>query len=176
MFKSRSYANVTSTLALVIALGGTGFAAAGLAHHSVGTAQLKNGAVTAKKLHGAAVTGKKVKPRSLLAKDLKAGQGMPVAYAYVKADGTVDPAQSKGVTSANVTLESTSAFCFKGLTFPVRSAVATEDYDSVSGVTGAASFTTGNPEDDCASASTQAEVATTSNDTFAPAAFFIVFY
>jgi hypothetical protein len=176
-FRSRSYANVTSTLALVIALGGTSFAAAALAKNSVGTKQLKNSAVTAAKVHGSAVTGSKVKDGSLLAKDLKTGQLiMPVAYAHVAADGTVDAANSKGVTSANVQLESAAAFCFTGLSFPVRRAVVTEDYADLNGVAGEAAFAVGNPQDDCSEAGTQAEVATTAQATYQATGFYIFFY
>jgi hypothetical protein len=50
-----SYANVISTLCLVLVLGGgTAYAATQLAKNSVGTNQLKNGAVTPAKLSGAA--------------------------------------------------------------------------------------------------------------------------
>ena len=59
-----SYANVTATLALLVALGGTSYAAVEIAKNSVGTPQLKANAVTAKK----------VKDGSLLSRDFKAGQ------------------------------------------------------------------------------------------------------
>lgn len=50
-----SYANVISTLCLVLVLGGgSAYAATQLAKNSVGTNQLKNGAVTPAKLSGAA--------------------------------------------------------------------------------------------------------------------------
>ena len=62
-FGSGRYANVTATLALVVALSGTSYAAAKLAPNSVGTAQLKNNAVTTAK----------VKDGTLLATDFKAG-------------------------------------------------------------------------------------------------------
>ena len=55
---------VVATLALVAAMSGTGYAALRLAAGSVGTAQLKNGAVTAQK----------VKLHTLLASDFKPGQ------------------------------------------------------------------------------------------------------
>ncbi len=45
-----TYANVTATLALVVALSGTSYAAATLAKNSVGTPQLKNDAVTSAKV------------------------------------------------------------------------------------------------------------------------------
>ncbi len=59
-----TYANVTATLALVVALGGGAYAATALPKNSVGAAQLKKDAVTSVA----------VKDRSLLARDFKAGQ------------------------------------------------------------------------------------------------------
>ena len=59
-----SPALVVACLALVVALGGTGYAAVVLPANSVGTKQLKNGAVI----------GSKVKLRSLLATNFKPGQ------------------------------------------------------------------------------------------------------
>jgi hypothetical protein len=50
------YADVAATLALILASGGTAYAATKLPAHSVGTAQLKKLAVTDTKLHRAAVT------------------------------------------------------------------------------------------------------------------------
>jgi hypothetical protein len=58
-----SAALVVATLALFVALGGTTYAAVGLAPGSVGTRQLRNGAVTAAK----------VKPGALDTADFKAG-------------------------------------------------------------------------------------------------------
>jgi hypothetical protein len=51
-----SPALVVALLALFVSLGGVGYAAT-----KIGTAQIKNGAVTAKKLHAKAVTAKKIK-------------------------------------------------------------------------------------------------------------------
>jgi hypothetical protein len=59
-----TFSNVVACLALFIALGGASYAAFKLPKNSVGTKQLKKGAVTAVK----------VKPGSLLAKDFRAGQ------------------------------------------------------------------------------------------------------
>ncbi|HKE81806.1 MAG TPA: collagen-like protein [Solirubrobacteraceae bacterium] len=67
MSKLRSkltYANVMVTIALFLALGGTGYAAATLPKNSVGTTQLRSGAVTSSK----------VKDGSLQATDFKANQ------------------------------------------------------------------------------------------------------
>jgi hypothetical protein len=68
-----TYANVTATLALFVALGGTGYAAATLQKNSVGAKQLKNGAVTTSKLHQGAVTASKVAKNSLTGKQIIAG-------------------------------------------------------------------------------------------------------
>lgn len=63
-----SYANVTSTLALVVALGGTGAYAA----NTIGSADLKPGAVRASDLGKNAVSSTKVKNGSLQLQDLAA--------------------------------------------------------------------------------------------------------
>jgi hypothetical protein len=65
-----SPALVVACLALAVALGGTGYAAVALPANSVGTKQLKQGAIVAAK----------VKPHSLLAENFKDGQlpaGLP---------------------------------------------------------------------------------------------------
>ena len=59
-----TYANAVATIALFIALGGAAFAATKLPANSVGTKQLKNGAVT----------GAKVKSGSLLSSNFAQGQ------------------------------------------------------------------------------------------------------
>ncbi|MGH2872469.1 MAG: collagen-like triple helix repeat-containing protein [Solirubrobacteraceae bacterium] len=65
---------VVATIALVLSLGGGAYAAVALPPSSVGTPQLKRGAVTSAKLADRAVTAAKVAPYSLLARDFKAGQ------------------------------------------------------------------------------------------------------
>jgi hypothetical protein len=69
-----SYANVTASLALFVALGGISWAAVALPRNSVGTKQLKKNAVTGRKIKGNAVTSAKVRNGSLLAADFRAGQ------------------------------------------------------------------------------------------------------
>jgi hypothetical protein len=65
-----------ASIALLVALGGTGVAAVAVTApaNSVDSAALKNGAVTNPKLHNDAVTSTKVKNGSLLKTDFKAGQ------------------------------------------------------------------------------------------------------
>src|SRR4051794_21948862 len=70
-----TYANVTATIALFIALGGASYAAMKLPKNSIGSKQLKkssvttgkikNGAVTTAKIKNGAVTGAKIQASSL---------------------------------------------------------------------------------------------------------------
>jgi Collagen triple helix repeat (20 copies) len=79
-----TYANVIATLALFLALGGGGaWAATTISDNSVGTSQLRNGAVT----------GRKVSDGSLLARDFKSGQ-LPAATTGPA--GPTGPAGSTG--------------------------------------------------------------------------------
>jgi hypothetical protein len=95
-------AMVVACIALMVALGSTGYAATVLPRNSVGTAQLRNNAITAAK----------VKNFSLLRQDFKRGQlpagaqgpagpagpaGPGARWALVRADGTI-VAQSGGIT------------------------------------------------------------------------------
>ncbi len=50
VFGNGRYANVTATMALVVALGGTSYAAIKIPRSSVGNAQLKSNAVTSGKV------------------------------------------------------------------------------------------------------------------------------
>jgi hypothetical protein len=59
-------------VALFVALGGTGYAALNVANNSIGTKQLKRGAVKNPDLAANSVTGPKVKRRSLDTSDFKA--------------------------------------------------------------------------------------------------------
>src|ERR671918_2592942 len=88
-----SPALVISCLALLAALGGTGYAAIKLPPGSVGTKQLKNGAVVASK----------VKPRSLLARNFKPGQlprGPRGAQGLAGAAGPQGPGGPQGPAGA----------------------------------------------------------------------------
>jgi hypothetical protein len=65
-----TYANVTATLALFIALGGSGYAALKLPRNSVGTSQLKKEAVSVSKIRPGAVTSFRVRDDSLTGVDI----------------------------------------------------------------------------------------------------------
>ncbi len=60
-----TYANVMATVAVFIALGGASYAAIKVPKNSVGTKQLKNGAVTADKVKNGAITGQKIASQTL---------------------------------------------------------------------------------------------------------------
>ena len=79
-----SYANVVSTICLVVVLSGTAYAATTLPNNSVGSAQLKANAVTSEK----------VRDGALLRRDFKAGQLLAGPR------GPAGPAGSTGATGA----------------------------------------------------------------------------
>ena len=68
-----SPALVVSILALIVALGGTSYAAVTRPHNSVGTKQLKNGAVTGAKIKSGAVTTKAIKNGTVTGAKVAAG-------------------------------------------------------------------------------------------------------
>jgi hypothetical protein len=72
--KRLTYANVMSSIAVFLVLGGAAFAATQLPKNSVGSKQLKKNAVTAAKIKKDAVNSAKVKNGSLKASDFAAGQ------------------------------------------------------------------------------------------------------
>jgi hypothetical protein len=88
-----TYANVTSTLALLLALGlGSAYAASQLAPKSVGAKQLRPGAVTADKIRKHAVTAPKLEAQAV--KQGKIANGAIVAAKI--ADGAVGSSKIAG--------------------------------------------------------------------------------
>jgi hypothetical protein len=65
-----SPALVVSVVALIVAMGGTGYAALRLPANSVGSKQLRKGSVTSSKIKAGAVTGSGVKNKSLTGADI----------------------------------------------------------------------------------------------------------
>lgn len=94
--KYASFANVTSLMALMVALGGTAYAGVSLARNSVGSAQLKRGAVANSDIRGSAVTTGKVRNGSLRAVDFAPGQLPAGARGATGAQGPAGPAGSAG--------------------------------------------------------------------------------
>jgi hypothetical protein len=65
-----TYANVTATLALFVALGGGAYAATALPANSVGSRQLRKNAVVSAKIKNNAINGSKVRDNSLTGGDI----------------------------------------------------------------------------------------------------------
>jgi hypothetical protein len=84
-----SFANVTSLLALFVALGGTGYAAVTLPRNSVGSNQIRSRAVGASELKSNAVTSRAIRRRSVSLSDL-------TVSARVSLRGAVGPAGPQG--------------------------------------------------------------------------------
>jgi hypothetical protein len=81
--KRLTYANVMSSIAVFVVLGGAAFAATKLPKKSVGTAQLKANAVTTAKIKKNAVTSKKIKDGTVNVKDVNVGS-MPFGRVVAK--------------------------------------------------------------------------------------------
>ncbi len=94
-----SPAMVVACLALLVALGGTGYAISNPPPDSVGPLQLRDNAVTNTKIANGAVTSEKVRNRSLLAIDFLPGQlprGKPGPAGAVGPPGPAGPAGAAG--------------------------------------------------------------------------------
>jgi hypothetical protein len=94
-----TYANVTATLALFIALSGGAYAATAIPANSVGSKQLKHGAVVAAKIKGNAVTGSKVLGNSLTGADINESSLAKIPSATV-ADTATHAASSAALDGA----------------------------------------------------------------------------
>jgi hypothetical protein len=84
--RAPSPALVVSVVTLIIALGGTSYAAFTLPNNSVGTQQLKNGAVTTKKIKNGAVTASKIDTSGLTVPSALHANGTDNATNAVHAD------------------------------------------------------------------------------------------
>jgi hypothetical protein len=93
-----SFANITSFLALFVALSATSYAALRLPANSVGTKQIKTDAVTKAKLGRRAVDGSKVVPGSLTGADI-APHSLSGANIDLSALGTVPSAATADAAS-----------------------------------------------------------------------------
>ncbi len=99
-----TYANVTSTLALFIALtGATAFAATKIPDNSVGEFQLRSGAITAKKIRKNAVTAPKIKAEAI--KQGKLANGSVTAAKMTQGSVAASSIQEGSVTNAKLAPE-----------------------------------------------------------------------
>ena len=186
--KRLSYANVMSSIAVFLVLGGaTAFAAKKIGTNelkgsSVTTGKLKKEAVAKAKIKKNAVDGSRVRDGSLTGADVNvatlptvpsASSAQPVAFARVSASGALDAANSKNVGS--VTHVGAALYCFSGLPFTPKGGQATVDFSESQFES--AQFGLGDVKGACP-AGTQAFVFTLDNDKEAadPAGFFVVFY
>jgi hypothetical protein len=126
-----TYANVIATLALFLALNVGAYAALKIPPNSIGSAQLKNKAVTPKKVSPSAIKlfrGKKGEKGSTGAKGLPGAAGAEgpagtaVAFAAIGAGGTTIASQTKNVADANITHPKSGVYCF-ALPFTPKNAV-----------------------------------------------------
>jgi len=146
--KRLSYANVMSSLAVFLVLGG----GAAYAAQKIGSSELKGGAVTTAKIKRNAVTAAKIKANAIttakiakgavtngrladgavslekLAPGFIAPAAERLSHAANISVGGIVLAGSVGISQANVTHPSTGFYCFSGLTPAPVGGVATVDY------------------------------------------------
>jgi hypothetical protein len=108
--RNLSFANVTSVLALVVALGGTSYAAVHLPKNSVGTRQIKDNAVRSAEVRNGSLRLTDVK-KSERAK-LKGPAGTARAYGVFRSTGTLVAARSKNVAVTKIPA-TTGQYCVK---------------------------------------------------------------
>ena len=150
ILKRLSYANVMSTLAVFLVLGG----GAAYAAKKIGSHELRGGAVTTAKIKRNAVTRSKIKAKAIstakiangavtngrlangsvslekLAPGFVAPAAERLSHAANISSGGVVLAGSVGISQANVTHPSTGFYCFSGLTPAPVGGVGTLDYSS----------------------------------------------
>jgi hypothetical protein len=111
-----SPALVISLLALLVALGGTAYAGITIPKNSVGTKQLKNGAVTTTKLNNGAVTTKKIKNGNVTASKINTtGLTVPNALHANHADTATTATTATNATNATTATNATNATNLGGL-------------------------------------------------------------
>ena len=118
-----SYANVTATIALFLALGGTSYAALTVTGKNV-----KNSSLTGADIKRSSLTTSDIKNRSLLAKDFKAGQLPTVAQ------GTQGPQGPRGETGPRGPSDMFTSFLETGSALQVRSSTDPPTFSTVATV------------------------------------------
>jgi hypothetical protein len=87
-----TYANITATVALFVALGGTSYAALTLPRNSVGSAQIRKNAVSASEIRARAVGSSEIRDRAIRLSDIAASARTSLRGAQ----GPAGPAGPKG--------------------------------------------------------------------------------
>lgn len=136
--KRITYANVMATIAVFLALGGVSYAAFKLPKNSVGPRQIKRNAVTAAKIKQGAVSAGKLAPGAVSSLQGPQGAqgpqgpagepGSAIAFAAVSEAGVINQARSKNMESAKVTRVGSDEYCFSGLSFSPKVAVASPQF------------------------------------------------
>jgi hypothetical protein len=157
IFGRGRYADVTATVALIVALGGTAYAA-----NTVRSRDIVDGQVKRADLARGAVSSSKVQDGGLLRQDFRTGQlprgprgfagpagpvgprgvqglqgatgaaGSASAFARVSDAGAVDAARSRNVVQANVSRPAVGVYCFAGMVPAPVNAVATAQFFNAS--------------------------------------------
>src|SRR5262245_60860514 len=114
-----SPAILIAALALVAAFAGTALAGPSASTSALSKKKVKK--ITTKQIN-------KLAPGLSVASSVSSN---PIAFAQVSASGAVNPANSKGVSSGNVTAGNKPGIkCFKGLGFTPKGAVVTVDFNN----------------------------------------------
>jgi hypothetical protein len=187
---------IVACIALLVAIGGTSYAAISVTGKNVQNGSLtgkdvKNGSVDGADVRNSSLTTSDIRNQSLLATDFKSGQlpqgpkgdkgdpgapGSALGYATISDSHTVDPALSLNITTANVTQVGT-VVCFNGLPFTPRVAVA--NVSAGAGTAGAQTIRTYTEDHGGCPGREQAAVTAVSSATSTevdPQAFVIAFY
>ena len=200
--RSSSPAMGVAFFALLAALGGTAVALPGkntvdsgdIKNAQVKTQDIRNNTVRGKDIRTGTVTGSDVRDNTLTGADINestlstvpsansartantantANTAESTAFARINADGTVDTARSKGITSANVNKDAPGHYCISGLGFtPKAVAGVVARSGNIAGVLEAS---TAPPFSDCGPP-TQVEVFTRATTTGAQQDFSKGFY
>jgi hypothetical protein len=97
-----TYANVMASIAVFVSLGGGAYAAMSMPPNSVGTATIRNGAVTGRKLANASVTASKIAPGTITGAQIDAARlgTVPAAQHAVDADSAVAAQSAESAITA----------------------------------------------------------------------------
>ncbi len=111
-----TYSNIVATVALFIALGGVGYASS-----KINGKQIKRNSLPGDRIKRGSITLDELSPSTRLAlKGNKGPAGTPgsaLAYALVASDGTVDPSNSRGISTANIGAPAAHVYCLHDLPF-----------------------------------------------------------
>jgi hypothetical protein len=142
--KRLTYANVMSSIAVFLVLGGATAIAAGLAKNSVGSKQLKKGAVTTAKIKKNAVTTAKIKNKAVTGAKINLGSlgTVPSATHATTADTAKSAETAKSADNANTVAGNTIRKIF----YDTNATTAKTELLSLGGLILTASCESGEPE------------------------------